>query len=328
METGHRERNERGTLPDVTILDRFKARVARRATSVFKHARYPLEHTLEHRGDAGLCGPGSVSWEVIADPAAFVGGIRALLVQAAHPEVAAGVAEHSRYREDPLGRLSRTSNYVTATTFGSLPEAERAVSMVQGLHRRVRGRSHRDREYDATAADLAAWVHNALTDSFVVAHRRFGGRALSSAERDRFVREQAVIGRLLGADPIPETAAAVHEWVTQHPDAAPSPGGDEAIDFLHSPPLGGSIRLGHRIIHQGAVATIPPRLRRILGLRRIPGAILLTRALTGFLRWALGMSPSWKLALIRSGAPVPEGVFLQPPPPESLQDWSEADGIA
>lgn len=309
----------------MSIIDRFKARVARRATSVFKHARYPLEHTLEHRGDPGLCGPDSVSWEVIADPAAFVGGIRALLVQAAHPEVAAGVAEHSRYRQDPLGRLSRTSSYVTATTYGSMPEAERAVAAVGRLHRRVRGLSHRKREYDATAPDLAAWVHNALTDSFLETHRRFGRRTLSSAERDRFVREQADIGRLLGAAPIPETAEQLHEWVTEHPDAASSPASRDSIDFLHRPPLRGSIRFGHRIIHQGAAATIPKRLRRILGLRRAPGAVLATRWLVGFLRWALGMSPSWKLALVRTGAEVPEGIFLQPLPIESLEDWSAGE---
>lgn len=67
-------------------------------------------------GDAGLLGPNSVSWRVIGDAAAFVGGIRALLVQTAHPEVVAGVEQHSRYRDDPLGRLNRTSVYVTETT--------------------------------------------------------------------------------------------------------------------------------------------------------------------------------------------------------------------
>ena len=72
-------------------------------------------------GDPGLFGPDSVTWRVIGDVATFIGGIRALLVQAAHQEVAAGVADHSRYQDDPLGRLSRTSAYVTATAFGAMP---------------------------------------------------------------------------------------------------------------------------------------------------------------------------------------------------------------
>ena len=69
-----------------------------------------------------------ITWELMGDASTFIGGIRALLVQAAHPEVVAGVADHSRYREDPLGRLSRTSNYVTATSYGAMPEVDAAVA--------------------------------------------------------------------------------------------------------------------------------------------------------------------------------------------------------
>jgi len=110
------------------ILDRLRDRVTASATGVFKHAGYPLADTLSHRGDPGLFGPGSVSWRVLGDASSFVGGIRALLVQAAHPEVVAGVTDHSRYREDPMGRLSRPSNYVTATTFGAMPEVGREMA--------------------------------------------------------------------------------------------------------------------------------------------------------------------------------------------------------
>ena len=81
----------------------------------------------------------------MGDVSGFVGGIRALLIQAAHPEVVAGVADHSRYREDPLGRLSRTSDYVTATSYGAMPEVEQAVRIVRAAHRRVIGVSHRGR---------------------------------------------------------------------------------------------------------------------------------------------------------------------------------------
>ena len=76
---------------------------------LFAHAAYPLEHSLSYPGDPGLFGPGSASWEVLGDVASFIGGIRALLIQAAHPEVVAGVSDHSSYEADPLGRLSRTS---------------------------------------------------------------------------------------------------------------------------------------------------------------------------------------------------------------------------
>lgn len=121
------------------IRDRAVAGTA----SLFSHGAYPLARTLDYPGDPGLFGPGSMTWPVAGDTAVFVGGIRALLVQAAHPEAAAGVAQHSRYREDPLGRLARTAAYVSATSFGAMPEVERAVAMVRGRHRPVAGRSNR-----------------------------------------------------------------------------------------------------------------------------------------------------------------------------------------
>ena len=95
-------------------------RVVTATTSLFSHGDPPLEHTLDYLGDPGLLGPDSVSWRVIGDATAFVGGIRALLVQTAHPEVVAGVEDHSAYRHDPLGRLTRTSYYVTQTTYGAM----------------------------------------------------------------------------------------------------------------------------------------------------------------------------------------------------------------
>ena len=79
----------------------IRDRAAAGTGSLFSHGAHPLARTLNYPGDPGLFGPGSMTWPVAGDTAVFVGGIRALLVQAAHPEVAAGVAQHSRYRQDP-----------------------------------------------------------------------------------------------------------------------------------------------------------------------------------------------------------------------------------
>lgn len=295
-------------------IDAFRDRVARTASGLFKHASYPLANTLDYPGDPGICGPDSVSWRVIGDPAAFFGGVRALLVQAAHPEVAAGVADHSRYREDPLGRLSRTSAYVTATTFGAAPEVEQAIQVVRRAHRPVKGTSHRSIDYTADAPDLAAWVHNALTDSFLQAYRSFGPTTLTRDEQDRFVAEQARIGHLLGAAPIPETADKLRRWISDHTALEASPGMRETVDFVRSPPLPLSVKPGYQIIAQAAAATIPATTANLLGIRTVPGAIATGRAMSKFLRWSLGSSPTWELSLIRCGSPIPAGRFRQPLP--------------
>jgi uncharacterized protein (DUF2236 family) len=301
-----------------SLVDALRIRVRASVTGPFSHAPFPLEETLAYDGDAGLFGPESATWPVIGDAASFLGGVRALLVQAAHPEVVAGVADHSAYEQDPLGRLSRTSAFVTATAFGAMPEVERAVAVVALAHRCVAGVSHRGRPYAAGTPELAAWVHNALTDSFLVAHRRFGPGRCPSERADRFVREQTRVGRLLGAAPLPESAEALSGWIAQHPDVAPSPGMRQTVAFLRTPPLEGRVRSGYALLFHAAVASLPPRLRRVLGVRRIPGALLAGRLLVAYLRWALGGSPAWHLALLRCHARVPPGRFHQPIPAQRL----------
>ena len=288
-------------------------RVSARTRSLFAHVPYPLANTLDYRGDPGLFGPGSMTWRVMGDPATFVGGIRALLIQSLHPEVVAGVSDHSRYEADPLGRLSRTSAYVTATAYGAMPEVEAAVAVVLRTHRTIAGTSHRGRPYTADDPNLSAWVHNALTDSFLVAHQVYGARRLDPAEADRFVEEQTKVGGLLHSDPMPLTAQALAMWLESHPNVARSPGMEEAMAFLRSPPLSLGVRLAYRLLFQAAVATTPKKLLSVLGIRRHPGARIIGRLVVRWLRWSLGASPSWQLALIRAGSAVPDDLFLVDP---------------
>ncbi len=300
------------------LIDSYRDRVVDRATDPFGHAEYPLARTLEYRGDPGLFGPESVSWRVIGDAAAFAGGVRALLVQAAHPEVVAGVADHSSYRADPLGRLSRTSAYVTATTFGAMPEVEQAVARVRQAHRPVTGKSHRKIPYSAGKPEFAAWVHNALTDSFLQAYQAYGPTALTPAEADRFVLEQTQVGRLLGADPLPETASELASWIALHPALDESPGMYDTRSFLIDPPLDPVQRIGYQALYRGALATIPDRLRHILDVEPTPIDHSVGLRFVAFLRWALGSSPSWHVSLVRVGYQVPDGLFRQPLPVEDV----------
>lgn len=300
-------------------LERLRLAMVRRTTGLFAHGNDPMARTMQYTGDPGLFGPDSITWEVMGDVSGFVAGIRALLIQAAHPEVVAGVADHSRYREDPLGRLSRTSDYVTATSYGAMPEVEQAVRIVRAAHRRVAGISHRGIPYRADDPPLAAWVHNSLTDSFLACHRAYGARALSRKEADRFVREQARIGRLLDADPVPETADELSAWVADHPAIAPSPGMREAVAFLRRPPLDPAVLVGYQVLAAAAIVTVPPRIQRALALKPRPGARPVGLASTTVMRWALANSPRWRQALLRVGAPVDERLFKQKAPFETLE---------
>lgn len=292
-------------------MNQLRNRIANAAAGPFRHVEYPLRNSFDYMGDPGLHGPGSVSWRVIGDIATLIGGIRGLLIQAAHPEVVAGVGDHSRYREDPLGRLSRTSAYVTATTFGAMPEVDAAIETVKRIHRRVKGISERGIRYDASDPGFSAWVHNALTDSFLVANQVFGAKPLTGHEADSFVGEQRRVGALLYADPMPETAEGLHEWVAEHSDIARSTAMEEAVEFLRAPPLSVTVKGAYRVLHGAAVATIPVRIRHILDLNAKPGAIHAGKVAIAGLRWAMGSSPSWEVALIRTGSDIPEDKFKQ-----------------
>jgi uncharacterized protein (DUF2236 family) len=301
------------------VLGAARDRIVGATTALFSHGPKALEHTLDYRGDPGLLGPDSVSWRVIGDAAAFVGGIRALLVQTAHPEVSAGVEQHSRYRDDPLGRLNRTSAYVTETTYGAVPEVEAAVRAVRTAHQPVRGRSERDLPYSAGNPEMAAWVHNCLTDSFLVAFQTFGPEPLTTADADRFVEEQTRIGALLDASPLPTTAKDLSMWVSEHPALAGSKAQKNAIEFLRRPQLPLAVQLGYRPLFQAAVSTLPSSISKITGLDSKPASARVGRAAVNGLRWALGSSPSWHLALVRAGATVPPGTFRQPLPPGAIE---------
>jgi uncharacterized protein (DUF2236 family) len=293
---------------------RIRDAVISSVSDLFSHGPTPLENTLDYRGDPGLLGPDSVSWRVLGDASVFIGGVRALLVQSAHPEVVAGVEEHSTYRNDPLGRLTRTSVYVTESTYGAMPEVEAAVAVVKNAHKPVRGRSERNKPYSATQPALAAWVHNVLTESFLAAYQAYGPRPLTAQDADRFVAEQARIGALLDAEPLPQTAPELRRWILDHPDRQPTRDQANAIRFLRNPPLSPPVKLGYRLVLNAAIATIGPALREQLDLEAPPRARQIGEKSTRALRWALGASPSWHLALVRCDAPIPNDTFRQPLP--------------
>jgi uncharacterized protein (DUF2236 family) len=299
----------------VRITERLRSRLQGAVLEPFSHGSEPLATTLDHMGDPGLFGPESITWPVMGDIAALIGGLRALLIQFAHPEVAAGMVDHSLFERDPLGRISRTTHYVASTSFGAMPEVEQAVIAVRRAHRPVRGESHRAVTYTADDADLSSWVHNALSDSFLASYRTYGPSTLTEEEADQFAAEQQRLGTEIGADTVPATAAALASWISDRPVVGPSPGAKEVVPFIARPPAGPLMVLGYIFLYWGACAIIPHHLRTVLGVRKYPGAIVAGRMVVRILRWAMGSSPAWEAALIRSGAEMPaEIVFIQPLP--------------
>lgn len=246
-------------------------------------------------GDPGLFGPGSATWQVHADAAMLIGGVRALLLQTMHPLAMAGVHDHSAYKTEPMARLWRTSEYVGTTSFGTTAEAERAVAMVKRVHQRVEGTAPDGRPYRANDPHLMAWVHHALTESFLVAYQRYGAQPLSSQMADRYVAEQAMLAELLGAT-TPGPARSVAElkaWMKGiRPELKAGKQARDAVRFLLTPPLPLLSRGPYAVLAAAAVGLLPSPVTRALRVPVIPFADVVavrpaTKALSAIVGWAM-----------------------------------------
>ncbi|MEN8800542.1 MAG: oxygenase MpaB family protein [Thiogranum sp.] len=155
---------------------------------------------------SGFFSPDTVFWRVSREPALLLAGMRTLLLQIAHPKIAQGVADHSRYREDPLGRGIRTFSAVYSLVFGRRDEAIEAAMRVRSVHDRVHGQvmgptpAGMDSAYDANDPELLLWVAATLLDSSVMAYELFI-EPLSAEEKEQFYQQAKRFGQLFG---IPE----------------------------------------------------------------------------------------------------------------------------
>jgi uncharacterized protein (DUF2236 family) len=182
-------------------------------------------------GDAGIGGgPGSISWEINGDLASLVvGGGSAILMEVLHPSVMAGVFTQSSYRTEPLRRARNTLGYVLRTTFGNTRAATQVVERVKKIHSMVGGWRADGIAYQALDPELIAWVHTCIPWAVMRAFETYN-RPLSVAEKNLYLTEQAVIGRMGGAAWVPETVDELEAYVERmRPLLAMN---DQTVEFL------------------------------------------------------------------------------------------------
>lgn len=218
-------------------------------------------------GEAGWFGPTSTTWRVHGDASMFVGGIAALMLQALHPRAMAGVADHSDFRTDPLGRLRRTAAFMGATVYGTAGEAERACAVVRRVHKRVAGTAPDGRPYAADDPELLDWVHVAEFATFAAAHRRFGADPMTVDELDRYVGEVARVAVALGDPTPPRSWGDLDEALDRYrPSLAVGEQARRAWSFLEGVRLAPAVVPPYRLLFAGAVACLPPWARRLWGV--------------------------------------------------------------
>lgn len=227
------------------------------------------------KGDEpGLYLPNQAPWIVHADFATLVGGVRALLMQALHPGSLGGVSQHSRYEQDPIGRLSGTIRWLTVTTFGSLEAIQGEANRVNRLHDKVVGKyetaAGEQRPYKAADPDLLLWVHVAFMDSFLRAHQNYSVKPIPGGA-DEYVRLWADSVKPLGLASAPMSESELIQTLEGFkPLLVVTEKTKQVIHWIKKAPLPAIAKPVYALLFHSALASLPADYRAMIGIRSWP----------------------------------------------------------
>lgn len=239
--------------------------------------RRPLFPT-ENEIDRLIVGPDSVAWQFGSDPRLYLGMLYPLLLQVAHPVVAAGVRDYSDFQNRPWNRLVGTLDYVTLLIYGGR-EAAVAGRRLRALHKQFKGTRPDGQPYYALEPNAYAWVHATLIEAYVSGHELFG-RPMRPDQKERFLREYLGLGRFIGVreGDLPDTWPEFRSYFEGMLDTelAHTEQVDEVlktVSHAQRPPLPipdaiwRGIRIpARRALWLGGAGPMPPGLRRRLGV--------------------------------------------------------------
>jgi uncharacterized protein (DUF2236 family) len=222
-------------------------------------------------GDNGYFGPESMFWRVWSESVQLVGGQTALLLQIAHPLIAAGVADHSAFREDPMVRLNRTLDLMLTIIFGTSIEADTMLDHFRSVHRRVQGKLSGNRgslpagtPYRGGDPALKLWVHTTLMATGLDIFENFVTR-LNTTEKVQFYSESLTLAHLLGIPKyyLPASFPRFIDYLTY---------------MINSPQLivdDVTLSLAEAILHPNVagVIAVPVRLNRYLTAQLLPSPL-------------------------------------------------------
>jgi uncharacterized protein (DUF2236 family) len=198
----------------------------------------------------------------------MLGGGRALLMQAAHPLVAAGIVDHSAYRADPWRRLARTMTALYTIVFATRTEADRIGAIVRTVHRHVRG--ERDgRPYSAADPELMLWVHSTLVDTGLAMYETYVG-PVAPATAEEFYEQMKTVATVFGAPPEihPPTLADFRAYQREmlETELRVGPDAREVARSILEPPVPAALRPAARGVLLANIGLLPAPLREQYGL--------------------------------------------------------------
>ncbi|NIU18266.1 MAG: DUF2236 domain-containing protein [Actinobacteria bacterium] len=224
-----------------------------------------------------------MTWMINKELTVLFGGVRALLLHAAHPLVAAGARQTATYRRDPWARLLRTLSLQLLLPFGTREEAQKAADRINKLHTVINGIDPATGErYDALDPDLLLWVHAALEVSTVMFYE-LTVCPLTDWQKERFHEENKLAAELvlLSRDDVPATYADTEAYVRSMVESDRLLVTDvarEVADLIRGGPVPWHLKPIWAFIAFAAVGTLPEPVRRLYGFRFGPVRRALLRA--------------------------------------------------
>ena len=256
------------------------------------------EAPVKRRADA-LFPPDSVTWRVHGDVVTMmIGGVTSLLLQMLHPAAMAGVWDHSDFRHNMMGRLRATAKFIARTTYDHADDAREVLARVRHIHGFIRGALEDGTPYEANDPELLAWVHAAETWSFLAAWARYGEPEMSAADKDRYFAEMTLIGRELGADPVPDSLATTEAFIdAMRPQLRADHRSREVCRMVLNQRVGPLVtEPASKVLMAAAVDLLPDWARDMHGLKAprltAPAVRASAFAMTETLRWAYADSPN------------------------------------
>jgi uncharacterized protein (DUF2236 family) len=238
-------------------------------------------------GEPALIGPDSVSWQVFKNPLAVViGGIAAVVLELAEPQVRSGVWDHTSFRERPLERLSRTGLAAMMTVYGPRSQTAAMIAAVTRRHARVTGLTPDGVPYRALDPELLDWVHVTASFGFIEAYSTYA-QPLALGEQDRYYAEGVAVASLYGARAPSSRAAVGALFAAMEPRLEASPIVFEFLRIVQRmPALPGPMRPLQALLVRAAVELVPTWVRNRLGLSR---------------PWSLAASQRWLVQRLVAG---------------------------
>ena len=277
----------------------------------------PIDSLQRHRAavrarllGSGLdrSGPESITWKINREVVVVAGWGRAILLQLAHPAVAAGIHAHSSFRGSLLAsvrRLHSTVGAMLALTFGDTEQMIAAAAGINTTHDRVRGRCHggTGEAYSAHDPELQRWVHATLLESIPLIYERLVG-PLTLSERDRYCAEASIMEPLLGmpAGWLPRDCAQLDTYMREMLESGKLVVTESSRALARAvlyPPRWYVAWPLFRPVHLLTIGSLPPSIRRAYGFEWRP------RDARALARWtALLRTSHWVLPPLAREWPV------------------------